>query len=382
MRIIRFLISIMLIMSLSKISYAAGVAAKPHLPHIALGTGALTGAMPDKSFAMNIEEQAELIAGGIELFRKYKLDPWIDTAPLYGNGNALIATGLALGREPAKDINLSIKIGRILEEPTAAKPYIPGDFVGEGRYNIRFDYSAKGVEDSFKQNFDFLNKKRREKGWRDLTPQDFKNLVVYVHDPDQAIHGENILTQIRKEALPELYKLKLKGELNYIGLGTNEVATALRLIDSEYLDFAMVAGRLTLLANNAPKAPVEIKQDTMLIEELIKQANKHAKFIISAAPGNSGLMYPQGNWYNYKPASQEVIAFRNEIISVFNKYNTPVEYGIFKYPLHAGAIATVMAAYTLAQIEENIKNSFGEVPKEVWEELKTRELINPNIELK
>ncbi|WP_164503820.1 aldo/keto reductase [Rickettsiales endosymbiont of Stachyamoeba lipophora] len=350
----------------------------PTLPPIALGTATIAGGMPNKSLAMNVNQQAEIIRQAIELYKKYNLELWIDTAPLYGNGNALIATGIALGEHPSS-VTLSIKVGRILEQVTDNKPYVPGPFAGEGHYNIRFDYSIKGINNSFKQNFEFLNKARKERGWSELAPKDFKNLIIFIHDPETGMHGANtgvIIKQVKKEALPALNELKKQKQLTHIGVGTNEVDAALELVDSKFLDIIMVAGRFTLLANKAPKAPKEIKEDTAKTIELLNAAKQHAKYLVSASPGNSGLMYPGGNWYNYKTASAEILEFRDKIIKVFDKYHLPIDAGIFRFPIEAGAVATVMGALTSEQIEANLKSFKTKVPLELWQELQEEGLVN------
>src|ERR1700730_12272529 len=133
------------------------VAASFNIPNFAVGTGGLSGNPQDISIPTDRDTQVKVLQESLRQFRAHRMRPWIDTALHYGSGNVLKAIGLALGERPDEDITLSIKVGRILEEPTADTPYEPGPFRGEAHLNRRFDYSAKGVQRALDQSFEFLN---------------------------------------------------------------------------------------------------------------------------------------------------------------------------------------------------------------------------------
>jgi D-threo-aldose 1-dehydrogenase len=350
------------------------------LPIFCLGTGGLAGNPQDASLPTDQATQVKILEYALAQFHAHGMRPWIDTALHYGAGNALKSIGLALGEHPNKDIVLSIKVGRVLEKPTPAEPYEQGPFKGEGEYNRRFDYSIEGTLGAFNQSFEFLNEERLKHGWRAIKPQDI-NTIVFVHDPERRAHGDKadgIIKQVKDEAFPALATLKREGKIKAIGVGTNEIACALQLVEHPDLDLVMVAGRFTLLSNHAAKAPQEILDDTQGLLTLLDKVHELGKRIICAAPGNSGLLYEGGSWYNYKPASTEVMAFRNQIKSVTEKHNVPLAAAALQFPLMAGASAVVCGAASSEELSKTLADFKRPIPPALWKELQKSELINPH----
>src|SRR5690606_4159210 len=95
---------------------------------------------------------------------------FVDTAPMYGCGDAERALGAAPALEAS--VTLSTKVGRIVrpleagESPAAVPP------VHTTRHGNRteFDFSAEGVRRSYRESVARLGGRRPD--------------VVYVHDPD------------------------------------------------------------------------------------------------------------------------------------------------------------------------------------------------------
>lgn len=351
------------------------------LPNFAIGTGGLSGNPQNTALPTDLETQVAVIKESLRQFKAWGMRPWIDTALHYGAGNALKAIGLALDKHPDKDIILSIKVGRILEEPTPDNPYQPGPFRGEACLNRRFDYSEAGVLRAFEQSFEFLNKERLQQGGPLIEPDDLE-VVVFVHDPERGTHGKGTgqtIHQVRNQALPALNQLKTSRKIKAIGIGTNEVACALQFVDYPHLDSVMVAGRLTLLSNDAPQAPEQIRQDTTGLLELLQKVKRYDKFLISAAPGQSGMLYKGGNWYNYQPASEEVISFRDKINAVFDKYSVPLSAGALQFPLLAGARAVVCGICSNSELAGNLTDFSCRIPTALWLDLESQNLINPSL---
>lgn len=344
----------------------------------AIGTGGLSGNPQDTSLPTDLDTQVNVLQDSLRQFEGHGMRPWIDTALHYGAGNALTAVGLALDEHPDKNVVLSFKVGRILEEPTPDRPYEQGDFRGEGKFNRTFDYSREGIQRAFEQSFEFLNKGRKERGWPPIQPGDL-DTIVFVHDPEQGTHGEKtpqIVQQVRDEALPALNELKASGKIKAIGIGTNEIACARNFVDHPNLDIVMVAGRLTLLSNGSPEAPDQIKQDNEGLSDLLKEVRKYNKHFISAAPGQSGLLYEDGKWYNYAPASQEIIEFKDKIKEVCDKHSTPLSTAALQFPGLAGASAIVCGICSSKELENNLEDFSQPIPKELWAELKSKKVKN------
>ncbi len=347
------------------------------LPSFAIGTGGLAGNPQNSALNTDLEVQISVIRESLQQFKAHHMRVWIDSALHYGAGNALKAIGMALGKEPGKDTVLSIKVGRILEAPTPDTPYEPSSFCGEAHFNRRFDYSESGVLRAFRQSFEFLNAGRVQQGWQPVEPGDL-DMVVFVHDPETGVHGDKtdfIIQQVRHEALPALRELRRTGKIKAVGVGTNEITCALKLAGHADLDLLMIAGRLTLLSNSALRAPAQIQQDTAGLTELLQEAKKHRKSIISAAPGQSGMLYEGGTWYNYQPAPNEIITFRESIRAVFDKYHVPLTAGALQFPLLAGAKAIVCGICSNQELANNLAYFSHNIPQALWCDLEAQDLI-------
>lgn len=348
------------------------------LPRFAVGTGAISGFPEDTTLPTDLEAQVALVKDALEQFKNRGMRPWIDTALHYGAGNALIAIGEALGNNPAS-ITLSIKTGRILEKrPEHITP--DGPFRGEGPYLRRFDYSREGTLGAVEQSFEFLNRNRIKLGWKTVKLEDL-NTVVYVHDPESGVHGENterVIRQVKEEALPALAELKKEGKIKAIGVGTNEIACACALVAHPDLDIVMVAGRLTLLAHHAFGAPQEVLYDTEGLPELLQEVRKHGKQVVSAAPGSSGILYG-GTWYNYKPASQEVLEFRDRMAEACQKHGVSLSAAALQFPARAGARAVVPGPASLEQLRKSFDNFIYPIPDALWETMEAQGLIDNTI---
>lgn len=353
------------------------------LPLFAVGTGAIAGCPQDSSLPTDQAAQVGLLGYALRRFADWCMRPWIDTALHYGAGTALTSLGLALGETLPPDLTLSIKVGRILECPTSATPYQPGPFRDENCLNRRFDYSATGIARAFEQSFLFLNKARAAHGWPLLDATDF-NLVVFIHDPECGVHGKKtpeILAQVRAESLPALQSLKDAGFVKAIGIGTNEVATALALIDHPALDVAMVAGRLTLLCNGAENAPEQLRRDAEGLAQLLYLAELHGKSLVTAAPANSGVLYEGGRWYNYAEASEDVIAFRDRLAASAAAQQVVLSAAALQYPILAGSRAIVCGPASCKELDRSLADFHASVPRALWHDLCGKGLITTSLAL-
>jgi D-threo-aldose 1-dehydrogenase len=140
-----------------------------------------------------------------------------------------------------------------------------------------------------------------------------------------------------------------------------------------------VAGRFTLLSNGSPEAPDEVKHDTRHLPELLSKVREHGKHLVSAAPGQSGLLYEGGRWYNYRPVSQEVMRFRNKIKEVCDRHNVPLSAAALQFPALGGASAVVCGASSAAELQNSLKDFDRPLPVALWQELEARHLINDTL---
>ena len=104
--------------------------------------------------------------------------------------------------------------------------------------------------------------------------------------------------------------------------------------------------------------------------------------MIIASPGNSSLGYG-GNTYNYGPASDEVIAFRDRVQAVMtNDSGLTMPDLVVRYPFDffGDSVAAVISGpASEAQVDSTIASYHAQVPPVVWEKLRAYSLLNPRL---
>src|SRR5437588_456779 len=158
-----------------------------------------------------VEEEAALavveraLELGVRLF---------DTAPLYGSGLAERRFGRVLAGRPRESLVLATKVGRLIRggEPV-------------------FDFSYEGVQRSLAESLERLRLDRVE--------------ILHIHDPDdqfdEALSG----------AYRALAELREEGVIAAVGAGMNQAPMLARFAREGDFDCFLLAGRYTLLDQNA-----------------------------------------------------------------------------------------------------------------------------------
>ena len=150
-----------------------------------------------------------------------------------------------------------------------------------------FDYSNEGALRSYEQSANRL-------GFSDFD-------VVHIHDVDRFTHGdayEHVFDQVMNGCYRALDELRAAGHIGAIGVGVNESDVAARFVRAGYFDVVMIAGRYTLLDNDA-------------FDELVSEAARRGTAVVAAAVFNSGVLAAaraglNGSTYFYRPASDAI----------------------------------------------------------------------------
>ena len=137
---------------------------------------------------------------------------------------------------------VSTKVGRLVRPTDRIPPGADIDrqalagredafYAGTHGRRMVFDYSADGVVRSLEESLERLGLERID--------------MVFIHDPDDhwqaAIDG----------AYPALHRLREQGVVRAIGVGMNQSAMLARFARETELDVFLVAGRYTLLDQDA-----------------------------------------------------------------------------------------------------------------------------------
>ena len=312
------------------------------LPPLGIGTAAignLYAAVSDADAESTI--QAALDAG----------ITYFDTAPHYGFGLAERRLGAALGDAP---VMLSTKVGRVLE-PTAAQGERHA-FVDADPYEPRFDYSADGIQRSYESSLRRLKRDRVD--------------ILLAHDIGQLTHGAEHARHMRAfldGGYRAMRDLKEAGTIDAIGIGVNEIAVCLELIERVALDVILLAGRYTLLDRSAA-------------EILIPECDRRGIRLIIGGPYNSGILAQDDLrdtaklHYDYAQAPANTIARAQRLASLCARFGVALPAAALQFPLRDPGVACVIAGVARpSEMHDLIARAAAEIPEEAWAALAQEE---------
>jgi D-threo-aldose 1-dehydrogenase len=269
---------------------------------------------------------------------------YFDTAPHYGFGLAERRLGEALDGAP---VLLSTKVGRLLE-PTAALGERHA-FVDADPYEPRFDYSADGIRRSYESSLARLRRDRAE--------------ILLAHDLGRLTHGEahaRHLAAFLDGGYRAMRDLKDAGAIDAIGIGVNEIAICLELIERVELDVILLAGRYTLLDRSAA-------------EVLIPECDRRGINLIIGGPYNSGILAQDDMTdtarlhYDYAQAPAEMIAQAQRLAALCARFGVPLPAAALQFPLRDPRVATVIAGVASAsEMRALIARAATEIPEDAW----------------
>ncbi len=257
---------------------------------------------------------------------------YYDTAPLYGMGLAEARVNHALRERPRHEYLLSTKIGRILKRcrPEDVKPRTRY-FAAPAR-EIVSDYSYDGVMRSFEASLERLGADRID--------------VLYIHDIDAITHGSAEASEAHIRALlstgmKALDELRRSGVVGAIGTGLNVWQVAERLVREADLDMVLLAGRYTLLEQEA-------------LQSFLPLCVARGVGVVVGGALNSGIL-AGGRTYNYNAAPPEIVARVQALDAVCKKHGVALPDAALQFPLaHPAVVAVAFGAVTADEVHRNI----------------------------
>jgi D-threo-aldose 1-dehydrogenase len=311
-----------------------------YISKLALGTAPLSGL-----FTAVSEEhgQATILAAldsGIN---------FIDTAPLYGHGNAERLLGSAL-RKTNKEYVISTKVGRVLKKLTpeeiAGKADGLAPFIGvDPTIFPVFDFSRDGILRSIQESLERLN----------ISSID----IALIHDPDDHID------EVIKNSYPVLDDLKSQGVIKGIGVGMNICSYATKAVKEMDLDVILIAGRYSLLDQSAQ-------------EVLFKECLKKQTGVLVGGVYNSGVLAnptPEST-YNYLPVTPEILIKVKQIQQLLLDFNIPLTAAAIQFPLrHPAVTCVITGSRSVTELNANIEDFDRDIPDAVWNALEGSGLI-------
>lgn len=310
------------------------------------------GGAPVGNLYASVDEAAALEAiahawhGGIRHF---------DTAPYYGYGLSEARIGAALQGVERSSYTLSTKVGRLIDVDTTHRDRSDG-FAVDGQ-RAYFDYSRDGVLRSLETSIKRLRTDRID--------------ILLLHDIGTLTHGDrhaDVLAQALDEALPTMAELRDQGVVGAIGIGVNEEAICLDVMQRFPLDVIMLAGRYTLFEQDRSKA-------------VMARAEADDVAVLIAGPYNSGLLSSDecpGDTYDYAPAALEVKARAQRFYDLCHRTGAQVGAAALQFPGAHRAVASVVCGLrSVAEVDSAMQRMRATVPAATWKALKDDGLLAP-----
>jgi len=213
---------------------------------------------------------------------------YFDTAPLYGLGLAETRVNRFLKGKPRDEYVLSTKVGRLMEACAPEHRTGIGKFFETPTRREMFDYSYNGIMRSFETSLERLGVDRVD--------------ILLCHDLDIFNQGSREVMEARQvdfltSGIRALTTLRDQGVVTAIGAGLNEWQAAQTLLEQCDMDLFLLAGRYTLLEQEA-------------LESFLPLCEARNVGIVLGGPYNSGILASgarQGAFYNYDPAPPEIM---------------------------------------------------------------------------
>lgn len=285
-----------------------------------------------------------------------------DTSPFYGYGRSELRVGQALRDLPRDSFVLSTKVGRVMEPyPPSGPP--EGLRPGGLPFAPRFDYSARGAERSIEQSMMRLGIPEFD--------------ILYIHDVDVFTHKSQAEADRRYDeavsgCLPYLLELRRRGVIKAVGVGLNEVAMSLRFARETDIDCILLAGRYTLLDQEA-------------VDELFPVCLEKGIGVVLGAPFSSGVLatgLTEAARYNYGAVPAEIADRVRRLETISARHGVGLKAAALQFPLGHPAIASVIpGAVSAREVEDNVASMAETIPAAFWDELVADGLLRSDASL-
>ena len=282
---------------------------------------------------------------------------YYDTAPLYGLGLSETRLNRFLRGRNRDDYVLSTKVGRLLRVcPPEERTGIDKFFETPSRREV-YDYSHDGVMRSVEFSLERLGVDRID--------------ILYAHDLDIYTHGSKEASDARVEEFMRsgygaLVSLRDQGVVKAIGAGINEWQVAQTLAERGDFDIFLLAGRYTLLEQEA-------------LASFLPLCRKRGIGIVLGGPYNSGILATgprPGAFYNYSEAPQDILDRVARIERVCHRHHVRLVEAALKFPLmHPSVVSVIPGGQSIDQVKANRTILDREIPAPLWADLKAEGLM-------
>ncbi|TPL01335.1 MULTISPECIES: aldo/keto reductase [unclassified Mesorhizobium] len=282
---------------------------------------------------------------------------YYDTAPLYGLGLSETRLNPFLRGRKRDDYVLSSKVGRIMRVSAPDQRTGIGKFFDTPSRREVYDYSYDGVMRSFEASLERLGVDRID--------------ILLVHDVDIFTHGSKEASDARIEEFMSsgyygLLSLRDQGVIKAFGGGINEWQVAQTLAERGDFDLFLLAGRYTLLEQDA-------------LASFLPLCQKRGIGIVLGGPYNSGVLATgpkPGAFYNYSEAPKEILDRVARIEAVCKRHDVRLIEAALQFPLqHPSVMSVIPGGQRPAEVESNRALLDTKTPAALWADLKQEGLM-------
>ncbi|WNO52837.1 aldo/keto reductase [Stakelama saccharophila] len=310
------------------------------LPALGMGCAGIGNLYRVVEDAVAVDTVAHALARGIRFF---------DVAPHYGFGLAECRLGDALAEcDPQGEAIVSTKVGRVLE-PTDSVARERHGFVQARPYGPHFDYTGDAILRSHAESLERLKRDRL-------------NLLL-AHDLGALTHGaasDGHLRTFLDSGYAAMTRLRDEGAVDAIGVGVNEIAICLALLDEVPLDVILLAGRYTLL---------EPETAAPLLERCAVTGTR----LIVGGPFNSGILIDgsaraEQSHYDYAPPPRWVIERVRTLEALCESHGISLGAAALQFCARAAPIAsTIPGLVGRDQVDATIAFQEEPIPDRFWD---------------
>jgi D-threo-aldose 1-dehydrogenase len=163
-----------------------------------------------------------------------------------------------------------------------------------------------------------------------------------------------------------LSDLRHQGVVGAIGIGVNEWQVCEMVARNSDVDLFLLAGRYTLLEQES-------------LDSFLPLCQSKGMGVIIGGPFNSGILATgpkPGAYFNYEPASPEILERVNAIERVCRAHGVPLRDAALQFPLmHPCVVSVIPGAVTPAEVRGNVDSMSLRIPAQLWADLKAERLL-------
>jgi len=288
---------------------------------------------------------------------------YVDTAPHYGRGLSERRVGDALRLVP--DVVVSTKVGRVMDaDAEVVDDRLRDGFRSPMPFRMRYDYSHDGILRSHDHSLQRLGLARVD--------------LLYVHDIGGATHGAAAGEYWQQltvgGGLRALERLRDEGAIAGFGVGVNETAACLDAMREARLDAILLAGRYTLLEQDA-------------LDALLPACEAAGTSIVIGGPYNSGILATGTRGagplhYDYGPAPDAVVDKVRRIEAIADRHAIPLPAAALQFVLAHPQVASVIPGLgSPARVTTTTALYRTPIPDAFWRELRAEGLVRDDAPL-